>query len=101
MKTSPARSSSRHDVELTAALPEVLAWYEASPGRRPEVVLLSETNKHHRRRSGVSSKSYSVVKVTEAVFTLSCIINHKVVVSLAEFLFPVWLEADRWTLLRE
>ncbi|WP_336703154.1 glycosyltransferase family 25 protein [Pantoea dispersa] len=89
------------DVELTAALPEVLAWYEASPGRRPEVVLLSETNKHHRRRSGVISKSHSVVKVTEAVFTHSYIINHRAAVSLAEFLFPIWLEADRWTLLRE
>lgn len=89
------------DVHLDAALPEILSWYEAQKHRRAEVVLLSETNKHVRRPCGSAGQHHKVVRVTDATFAHAYLINLRAAEKLAEFLFPIWLEADRWTLLRE
>ncbi|WP_130835938.1 glycosyltransferase family 25 protein [[Erwinia] mediterraneensis] len=89
------------DVKLTENLPEVLSWYTNYRSDRPEVMLLSEVNKHIAKPCAEINKSLKVVKVTEAVFTHAYIINLAAAAKLAEFLFPVWLEADRWTFIRE
>lgn len=89
------------DVALTASLPDVLAWYRGRQNRQPEVVLLSEADKYVRKPCDVINSCHQVVKVTEAVFTHAYILNKAAAEKLSAFLYPIWLEADRWTLLRE
>ena len=89
------------DVGLTSSLPEVLKWYESTRSKSAEVILLSETNKYIRNPCDVINNHHKVVKVIDATFAHAYLLNLKAAEKLAEFLFPIWLEADRWTLLRE
>lgn len=89
------------DVKLSDTLPEILTWYNSHNNTRPEVILLSEADKYITSPYIEINSNLKVVKVTEAVFTHAYLINKAAAARLVEFLFPVWLEADRWTFIRE
>ncbi|AZP49580.1 glycosyltransferase family 25 protein [Rahnella aquatilis] len=68
----------------------------------PTVTLLTEISQRLRAPLyNTKGEKHSLHKVLEATCSHGYVVNHRAAVQLANFLFPVWMVADRWHILRE
>ena len=67
----------------------------------PTIVLLGPINKHATRNSNQLSDDIKMVSVIEATLSHGYFINKSAAQKLTDFLYPIWLEADRWVFFRD
>ncbi|MEW6483373.1 MAG: glycosyltransferase family 25 protein [Pseudomonadota bacterium] len=89
------------DALLKVDLVKIVEWYNNIENKSEEVILLSEVNKYFTKPIQKINEDYHLVDVAEAALTHCYLLNKKAAIKLLEFLTPVWLEADRWTFIRE
>ncbi|SQK76910.1 glycosyltransferase family 25 protein [Tatumella ptyseos] len=89
------------DALLKVDLVKIVEWYNNIENKSEEVILLSEVNKYFTKPIKKINEDYHLVDVAEAALTHCYLLNKKAAIKLLDFLTPVWLEADRWTFIRE
>lgn len=68
----------------------------------PTVTLLTEISQRLKKPlHNTKGENHSIYEVLEATRSHGYVVNHRAAVQLANFLFPVWMVADRWQILRE
>ncbi|MBD8129236.1 glycosyltransferase family 25 protein [Pantoea agglomerans] len=68
----------------------------------PTVTLLTEGAKYiNKPLHGSQEKKHAIYKVLEAACSHGYVVNHSAAKKLAEFLYPVWMVADKWQVLNE
>ncbi|WP_343552271.1 glycosyltransferase family 25 protein [Pantoea sp.] len=69
--------------------------------QRPTLCLLSEVRKYLRGGEKIPTSDHKIVNVSQAALAHAYFINLAAAKKLYEFMYPIWLEADRWTFLIE
>ncbi|WP_437613307.1 glycosyltransferase family 25 protein [Erwinia sp. V71] len=87
------------DVVLSSDIAKVLADIEQQISGR-EIVLLNQA-KQYLNRPIHQFDRHTVYPVAEADLTCSYVITRDAAETLLSFLYPVWLVADRWPLIRQ
>lgn len=89
------------DVEFDDAAQGVIHYVAENISSKPTLVLLSEVGKFMRGGVNIPEHEHKIVNVSQAALAHAYIINRAAAEKLNAFMFPVWLEADRWTFIRE
>lgn len=89
------------DAQLEPNLPSALELLEKNASDIPTIILLGKVNKYAKRSSQQLSDDFKVVNVVEAALSHGYFINKPAAEKLISFLFPIWLEADRWVFFRD
>lgn len=80
---------------------EVLTEIEERYTTLPTVTLLTEADQYIDKPTFILNNDRSIYDVLEASRSHGYIVNHSAAIKLIEFLYPVWMVADRWQTLRE
>lgn len=90
------------DALISSETIEVMNKLEELNTSLPTVTLLTEISQRLREPlHNTKGENHSIYKVLEAACSHGYVVNHRAAVQLANFLFPVWMVADRWHILRE
>jgi len=89
------------DVEFDDSAHDVINYVIKNMPKNPTLVLLSDIGKFMRGGVKIPSGEHKIVKVSQAALAHAYIVNLAAAEKLQKFMFPVWLEADRWTFIRE
>lgn len=89
------------DINLNNGINDILQHLEKMEYKEPTIILLSEIRKYINIGRVKINNIFSIVNVSQASLSHGYIINYEAAVKLLEVLFPIWLEADRWSYLRE
>jgi len=87
------------DIIINKDLPLILDEVSQSINKK-EIILLNQA-KQYLNKVVRTIPGYSIHPMAEADLTCSYIITRDAAVAMLDFLYPVWLLADRWPLLRE
>ncbi len=87
------------DVKIPHDLSSMLEKLEKSIGHN-EVLLLSRPKIYFKKAINTIN-NYKIFSVSEADLASSYIITHEAAKKMAEFLYPVWLLADNWGLVKD
>ncbi len=89
------------DAKLEKDLKQTISSLKNHLPESPTIILLGPINKYSTLDSKNISDNYKLVNVLEAALSHGYLINKSAAVKLLDFLYPIWLEADRWVLMRE
>ena len=89
------------DAQLEHNLAKALELLEKNLFDTPTIILLGPINKHTTRNNQPLSDDFRLVNVMEAALSHGYFINKSAAKKLISFLYPIWLEADRWVFFRE
>lgn len=89
------------DVLFDSYAHEVVEYLEAHIPKKPTLYLLSDVEKYMRSSTKIPNSHHKIVNVSQAALAHAYIINLAAAKKLQKFMFPVWLEADRWTFIKE
>lgn len=87
------------DVVINKELPDILEKVSQSIGKK-EIILLNQA-KQYLSKVVHAMPGYTIHPMAEADLTCSYIITRDAAAAMLKFLYPVWLAADRWSLIRE
>lgn len=80
---------------------DALNEIENLSAKTPTVTLLTEGAKYINKPLYPSQGKKSIYKVLEAACSHGYVVNHSAAKKLAEFMYPVWMVADKWQVLNE
>lgn len=89
------------DVLFDAATRDVISFIKSNMSVRPTIYLLSDVGKYMRGGHKIPGCAHKVVNVSQAALAHAYIINLAAARKLQKYMYPVWLEADRWTFIKE
>ena len=89
------------DAQLEPNLAKALELLEKNVSNTPTIILLGPINKYSKRKNQQLSDDFKVVDVMEAALSHGYFINRLAAKKLISFLYPIWLEADRWVFFRD
>ena len=67
----------------------------------PYLIILTETMKYIKKSKTPLSNKHALHEVLEAAGAHGYFVNHKAAKALVDFLYPVWLVADKWNVVYE
>lgn len=80
---------------------EVMSEIEERNVSFPTVTLLTEADQYIDKPTFILKTGRCTYDVHEASRSHGYLVNHSAAIKLIEFLYPVWMVADRWQILRE
>lgn len=89
------------DAKLEPNVTKALELLEKNVSDTPTIILLGPINKYATRNNKQLSDDFKLVNVIEAALSHGYFINKPAAQKLINFLFPIWLEADRWVFFRD
>ncbi|WP_387463061.1 glycosyltransferase family 25 protein [Photorhabdus sp. RM323S] len=89
------------DVILNERLPEFLNEIQQKKIIAPSAILLSKASQYFERSKYKLLCGVDIKSVLSASLTCGYILNNQAAKNLIDFLYPVWLVADRWEFFRE
>lgn len=89
------------DARLEPNIHNALKILEKNISEAPTIVLLGPINKYSTLDSKQVSDEFKMVNVLEAALSHGYVINISAAKKLIKFLYPIWLEADRWVFFRD
>ncbi|THD52615.1 glycosyltransferase family 25 protein [Enterobacteriaceae bacterium ML5] len=90
------------DALITSQTADTLTWLSSLNISKPTVTLLTETTHYISKKLHVTNDdSHSVCSVLEAACSHGYVVNYEAAKQLIDFLYPVWMVADKWQALRE
>ncbi|WP_337025173.1 glycosyltransferase family 25 protein [Pantoea anthophila] len=89
------------DAVLDYRSTQVMHELEKICNQSPTVTLLTETSQYIGKPKYALNDQLSIYNVLEASCSHGYIINFQAAIKLAAFLYPVWMVADKWQILRE
>lgn len=89
------------DAQLDYQIIQVMHHLKQKQNSYPTVTLLTEVSQYISKPRCILDQKLSIHSVLEASCSHGYIINNQAAKNLATFLYPVWMVADRWQILKE
>lgn len=89
------------DVEFDHQSRDILNYLASHIPQRPTIYLLAGVRKYLKGGKKLPCSEHTLVNVSQAALSHAYIINLAAAKKLNDYLYPIWLEADRWTFMIE